>query len=125
MEIINGVWNMPKNDSETVLALGNFDGLHLAHREIIARTRQNALKRDGRSVVFLLDPHPVKVLYPGRNFKLLTTLEEKLEKIRCLGIDYAVVEPFTDKISAMPPFYFAKNYLARALRASKVIVGFD
>ncbi len=116
---------MPKNDGETVLALGNFDGLHLAHREIIARTRQNALKRDGRSVVFLLDPHPVKVLYPDRSFKLLTTLDEKLDKIRCLGIDYAVVESFTENISAMPPFYFAQNYLTRALRASKVIVGFD
>ena len=125
MEIVNGIQNYQNQDGGVVLALGNFDGLHLAHRNIIKRTRQNAIKRGLKSVVFLLDPHPVKVLYPDRNFKLLTSLEEKLEKLESLGIDRVVVEPFTDTVSTLAPFHFAQTYLKDTLNVSKIIVGFD
>lgn len=125
MEIVYGTNNYQKHPEGIVLALGNFDGLHLAHRDIIQRTRQEAVRKAVKSVVFLLDPHPVKVLYPGKKLQLLTTLEEKLEKIEALGVDVAIVEPFTAEISTLAPFCFVKKYFKNHLNVSKVIVGYD
>ena len=125
MEIVYRIQNYQRKGDGVVLALGNFDGLHLAHRDIIKKTRQDALKKGLKSVVFLLDPHPVKVLYPDRIFKLLSSTEEKLEKLKCLGIDRVVVEPFTETVSTLAPFLFVQTYLKDTLNVSKVIVGFD
>ncbi len=125
MEIVYGINDYQKDQGGIVLALGNFDGLHLAHRDIIQRTRQEALRKALKSVVFLLDPHPVQVLYPGRKLQLLTTLEEKLEKIEALGVDVAIVEPFTAKISTLSPFCFVEKYFKNHLNVVKVIVGYD
>ncbi len=126
METIYGAGNADiYNNGRLIIALGNFDGLHLAHREIIKRARQKAVEEGLKSAVFTLDPHPVKVLYPHKNVLLLSTLQERAEKMSSMGIDYLIVERFTKELSTVPPFQFVRNYLVDTMKAAGVVVGFD
>ena len=123
METINGAVNYQGYPS--VVVLGNFDGLHLAHREIIERAKEKAFNNNLKVVVFLLNPHPVKVLSPHKNFLMLSTLEDKEEMLEKLGVDYMVVEPFTLEFAEISPLQFVQQYLVQCLNVKQVVVGFD
>ena len=77
-----------------VVTVGNFDGLHVGHREILRIVTERARDRDGEAAVYTFEPHPRKVLRPHDPPKLLTTLEQKLELIEEAGVDVTIVEPF-------------------------------
>lgn len=125
MEIVRGVEKFRTNDKGLALALGNFDGLHIAHRKIIERTKYKAEAMGLKSAVFLLDPHPVKILYPHKKFLLLTSIQERAEILEKMGIDYMFVEPFTQEIAALTPYKFVQNYLVERLNVKQIVVGFD
>lgn len=125
MELIYGVKNYRANNSRLVLALGNFDGMHLAHRKIIERTKSKAKEMGLKSAVFLLDPHPVKILYPHKKFWLLSSLQERAEILEELGINYMFVETFTQEMAAFSPFKFVQNYLVDILKVNEIVVGYD
>jgi riboflavin kinase/FMN adenylyltransferase len=124
MQIIYGVENYRASE-RLVLALGNFDGLHIAHRKIIGRTKARAEEAGLKSAVFLLDPHPVSVLQPQKNILLLSSLQERAEILENMGINYMLVESFTKEMAALSPFKFVQHYLVDNLRVQEVIVGFD
>ncbi len=95
------------------VALGEFDGVHLGHREVIA----------GSDTVVTFEPHPRWVLRPDDAPKLLTTLEAKTELIAELGVDELVVIPFDDRFRAQTPSEFIDDVLVRRLGATHVSVG--
>jgi FAD synthase len=74
-----------------VLTVGNFDGVHVGHQEILRIVTERARGRGGESAVYTFEPHPRKVLRPAAAPKLLTTLEQKLERIEAAGVDVAIV----------------------------------
>ncbi len=108
-----------------VIALGNFDGVHLAHRKILEKTIIKAKKLGLRSAVLLLNPHPVQFLFPERPFQLLSSLEKRAAILADLGIDYLIIEQFTEQIARLSPYNFVRNYLVQALNAAGVVVGYD
>jgi riboflavin kinase/FMN adenylyltransferase len=125
MELVYGVENYQANNNRLVLALGNFDGLHIAHRKIIERTKYKAEEMSLKSAVFLLDPHPVRVLYPHKKFLLLSSLQERAEILENLGINYMFVERFSHEMAVLSPFKFVQNYLVNILKVKEIVVGFD
>ncbi|MGI5876144.1 MAG: bifunctional riboflavin kinase/FAD synthetase [Dethiobacteria bacterium] len=125
MKLVNGINNYEARGQKLVLALGNFDGLHLAHRKIIEKTVCKAKKAGLKSAVFLLDPHPLKVLRPHLNILFLSSLEEKAAMLESLGIDYLVIEEFNNEFSIISPYNFVKEYLVSRLKTAVVVVGYD
>ncbi|MDO9535259.1 MAG: bifunctional riboflavin kinase/FAD synthetase [Bacillota bacterium] len=125
MKLINNVENYRENNNGLAIALGNFDGLHLAHRKIIEKTIYKAEERGLKSAVFLLDPHPVKVLCPHKNFFLLSSLEERAEILEELGIDFILIQKFTVEMASLSPFKFIEEYLVNALKVKEIVIGFD
>lgn len=123
MQVIHGTHNY--QDGPLTLALGNFDGLHLAHKEIILHTVKKASRERTNSAVFILDPHPVRVLYPQKTFLMLSSLQERIEMLAQMGIDFLIIEKFTAKTSQLPPFSFVRESLVNQLKAVNIIVGFD
>lgn len=123
MQVIHGAHNY--QDGPLTLALGNFDGVHLAHKEIIQQTVNKASREGTTSAVFILDPHPVRVLYPQKTFLMLSSLQERIEMLEQMGIDFLIVEEFTTKTSQLSPFCFVRETLVECLKAENIIVGFD
>jgi len=102
------------------LALGNFDGVHLGHQALFAEAR-----RQGVPVAALtFQPHPGKVLQPDLAPKLITLLPRKLELFESLGLDAAVVLPFTREYARLSPRDFEASLLD-VLGARHLVVGYD
>lgn len=101
------------------LAIGVFDGVHLGHQRVIhaARATGNA------AVVLTFDPHPMRVLHPDKAPPLLTSTPHKLALIEALGVDAALVLPFTKSFSEIPAEHFLEQLAAPAHRVRQVCVG--
>lgn len=106
-----------------VAALGNFDGVHLGHQEILARVCRQAVERGGTPVVVTFDPHPPRVVRPDKAPPLLMTLEQKLEAFDAAGVQGVVVVQFTPEMARWEPEVFVDTVLVDWLRVSEVWVG--
>lgn len=107
------------------LTIGNFDGVHIGHRELLRRTVARARAAGAAAVALTFTPHPVRFFSPRSRFYEITGPEEKAALIGEAGIDTLVVEPFDGGVGLMWPADFAREILARRLHARWVIVGYD
>lgn len=123
MKLLHGSQHFDAKAKRPAVALGNFDGVHVGHREILRRTKADAASRGAPSVLFTFEPHPAVVLRHGTPPKRITTLEEKIEIVDSLGIDYMVVEPFTIDFAALSAEAFVKEILFGRLGVGAVFVG--
>lgn len=127
MQIITDISNFPKS-LQTAVTVGIFDGVHLAHRLILDELKRKAQNFSAKSVVVTFDKHPCEVIAPeryGEDVFLLTTLDEKLELFREIGMDYVVVLPFTKAFAALSYTDFVENMLVKYIRPTFVLVGFN
>ena len=95
------------------VAVGEFDGVHLGHREVIR----------GSDTVLTFDPHPLQVVRPEAAPRLLTSLDVKAELIASLGVEELVVLQFDDRFAHQSPEEFIDQVLVRKLGATRVSVG--
>jgi riboflavin kinase / FMN adenylyltransferase len=123
MEIIKDIYSLKKSYPNTVLTIGNYDGVHLGHQKILSMVGKKAEEIGGTSVVMTFDPHPVKVIAPEKNVKLLTTPEEKARIIAKMGIDVLLFITFTKEFSQIAPDEFISEILVKKLNIKEVIVG--
>jgi riboflavin kinase/FMN adenylyltransferase len=108
-----------------VLTIGNFDGLHIGHRQILRTVIDRAHARDGEAIVYTFDPHPRKVLQADRAPSLLTTTEQKLELLAAAQIDLVVLEPFTAEFAKTTPEVFVREHVHAHIDPLEVYVGYD
>ncbi|GMT42510.1 MAG: riboflavin biosynthesis protein [bacterium] len=108
----------------SIATIGNFDGVHSGHREILSRVKHKSDQLGCPSLLVTFDPHPSTVLYPSRSFALLTTLEKKLELIESCGIDAVLATRFTLAFSRKEPMSFVEDLLL-PLRVRELYVGHD
>jgi riboflavin kinase/FMN adenylyltransferase len=111
--------------SGAAIAIGNFDGVHVGHRALIARARELAARHGCLSAALTFDPHPSVLLAPDRSPRLLTSMARRLELLAEAGLDAVIVEPFTRELAAAPPEAFIDELVIGALRARAIIVGYD
>ena len=125
MEVFEGVYAYDPEDSPSVLSIGNFDGVHLAHREICRFINEEAARRGGRSVILTFEPHPLSVVAPERRPPLMTTLEEKLARLEHQNVDAVVVEKFTPRLAQTEAGDFVRHIIDEGLKAALVVIGFN
>lgn len=104
-----------------VVTIGNFDGLHLGHRALLARAGQCSRPR----IVITFDPHPARVLNPERPVFSLFPREDLGEKLPDLGIDLLLVLPFDRKFACLPAREFLSRYVEEAFSPKSLVAGFD
>ncbi|NLC51538.1 MAG: bifunctional riboflavin kinase/FAD synthetase [Firmicutes bacterium] len=124
MRIFNGVDSFRERNEKIVLALGNFDGVHLGHQHIIQKTVLTAGRKGLKSAALVFTPHPLTVL-GGKGLPLLTSLEERAGLFKSLGLDYLLLEPFTLELSRLQPQSFVKRYFTQILNIDTLTVGYD
>lgn len=125
MQVHYDIENLPvfKN---AVLTIGTFDGVHMGHRQIIAKMKQEAELISGETVIITFHPHPRKIVssvFTG--VRLINTLEEKLEILSVLDIDHVVVVPFTDAFANQSADDYIKNFLVNKFHPHTIIIGYD
>ena len=107
----------------SVLAIGNFDGIHLGHQAILRATVNRAHALSAVSTVLTFDPSPRKVLRPESAPLRLSTIAQRSEWFNALGIEAAVVLPFTLELARLSPEEFVEQILVRDLHVKTVLVG--
>jgi len=125
MHIINGYNNIPVIYKNSVIAIGNFDGIHLGHKHLINKVLEVANAEGKKSGIITFDPHP-KAYFGGlKNFHQVTTDAVKIEILEKLKIDILFELNFDKSLSKMSPEEFFLEVIYKNLEASHVIVGED
>jgi riboflavin kinase/FMN adenylyltransferase len=125
MEIIKGIENLKRSFRNPVVALGNFDGVHLGHQKIFGRVLEESSKIHGEGVVITFEPHPLKVLAPEKFLPLLTPFRKKMMLIEKSGIKIVLCVEFSLPFSEISPFEFIKSILVEKIKVKKVIIGYN
>ena len=115
----------PRLSFGAVVTVGTFDGVHLGHRDLLARVARRAAERRLPSLLVTFDPHPLEVVNPYAAPPLLTTTAEKLEAIAESGLDYAVVLPFTPALAALDAASFVEHLLLERYCLRELLIGHD
>ena len=123
MDIFHSLEQAAAKGDRSVVTIGAFDGIHLAHQELLRLARERAAQEKAASVAITFDPHPLQVLAPQKAPKLLTPTPAKLELLAKSGADRLLILPFNRDFSLWPPEKFVEEVLIRALRAVAVVVG--
>lgn len=109
---------------ESVIALGNFDGLHKGHIELINKAIKDAQKLNIKSSLLLFKEHTDNVIKVGKK-DILTTNKTKFEILESLGVDIVYLIDFTKKFMTYSPINFLKDFLSKNLKIKGVVVGYD
>jgi riboflavin kinase/FMN adenylyltransferase len=125
MKVFHSAAEVPDDFGPSVVTIGNFDGVHIGHREIMRRVMALARERNLIATVLTFDPHPARVLAPDRAPKLITTVPQRLRRLEREGIEAALLLPFSLEFAGLSPEQFAREVLANTLKARVVLVGED
>jgi riboflavin kinase/FMN adenylyltransferase len=125
MNIFHHLDDIPREFGPAVVSVGNFDGVHRAHRHVLDEIVRRAQAGPAQSVVVTFEPHPARILRPDHVLKLLTPLPEKLRLLEATGVDAVLLLPFSRDLSLMTPHQFAHEILKKRLRAREVHEGYN
>jgi riboflavin kinase/FMN adenylyltransferase len=125
LQVFDSFEAIPKDFGPAVVSVGNFDGIHRAHQQLLATIRDRARELNARAVAVTFDPHPARILRPHGGPPLITPEERKMELLGTIGLDAVVVVPFTRDLSLMPAFEFAEELLFNKLHTIEVHEGFN
>jgi riboflavin kinase / FMN adenylyltransferase len=125
MKIFYHIEDVPTGYGPTVVSVGNFDGVHRAHRNVLAQLVRRAKELDAKAVAVTFEPHPMRILRPDSGLKLLTPTPEKLCLLEETGIDAVLLLPFGRDLSLMSAAEFARCVLKQTLSAREVHEGFN
>jgi len=107
----------------SAITIGNFDGVHVGHQRLFREVVKAAQGRGLTPAVLTFDPHPARVVAPGRAPKLLTSIEERCALMREQGIERVLVLPFTPEVAKLSPDEFVERVAVSMLDAKMIFVG--
>src|SRR5437588_176122 len=123
MQIFRSLEQLPAEWNSTVISIGNFDGVHRAHRNVLARVSERARQLGSHSVAVTFDPHPLRVLRPERAPALISPSPQKIAALAQTGIDATLVLPFTQQLAVVSPREFVQKIVVERLHATEVHEG--
>jgi riboflavin kinase/FMN adenylyltransferase len=123
MLVFRHLEEVPSDLGPTVISVGNFDGVHCAHRAVLANVATRARELGATSMAVTFEPHPTRILRPEFAPKLITPLPVKIRLLEQTGLDALLVLPFHRDLSLIPPKEFAAEVLGRRLHAKEVHEG--
>jgi riboflavin kinase / FMN adenylyltransferase len=125
MRVFRHLSEIPADFGPTLVSVGNFDGVHRAHRRVLDEIVSRARQRGAKSVAVSFEPHPMRILRPDSGLKLITPTPEKLRLLEQSGVDATLLLPFTRDLSLMSPREFAEQILRDRLHAVEVHEGYN
>jgi riboflavin kinase/FMN adenylyltransferase len=107
---------IPAGFGPSVATIGNFDGVHVGHQQILAAVSAEARQLGARSVAITFDPHPEQLLRPAQAPLLITPMSERLRLLATTGVDAVLVLPFDASLASLSPRDFVRSILVDSLR---------
>src|SRR5262245_16213135 len=123
MHIIRHLCDLPSTARGGAVAIGNFDGVHRGHIQIVKRLLERANEVGGPAIVFTFDPHPVRLLRPDQCPPPLTWTERKAELLAAHGVDWIVAYPTDEALLALSAAEFFQRIVLDTLCARALVEG--
>ena len=123
MRVLTGLDAVTHRPKRAAVTVGVFDGVHVAHQQLIRATVRLARRQNGTSVVITFDPDPQAVLHPRSAPPALMPLASRLRYLEELGVEWVWVMPFSKRFARMSAEQFIRRVLIRRLRTAALIVG--
>ena len=114
---------LPPESKGNSLTIGNFDGVHLGHQELLKSAQKHAL--GSKSAIMTFDPHPRSYFSDQSAPETLTPLPKKRELIETFKMDWMLIEPFNEALASLSPKDFVQQYVVDGFSASHVSIGKD
>lgn len=125
MKVYHTLENIPPIH-RPVLTLGTFDGVHLGHQSILNHLKKTAKAIGGETVVFTFHPHPRIALHPNdHGLELIQPIDERIKKLKNLGIDHLILCPFTTAFSQISATEFVKMILVSKINIHTMTIGYN
>lgn len=115
----------PARFAESVVAIGNFDGVHLGHSHLIGQAAAVAAGMGAPLGALTFEPHPRTLFSANAPHFRIASADRKCDLLAAVGVDFAVLEPFTPDLARCSPEEFVREHLVRRLRVRHVVVGED
>ncbi len=110
---------------KSCVTIGTFDGVHIGHQKVLKHLITKAKEENLVSVLLTFFPHPRMVLQQNFDFKLINTIEERIERLAQTGLDAVIIQEFSTEFSEQRALSFMKETLIKKLNISHLIVGHD
>jgi riboflavin kinase/FMN adenylyltransferase len=123
MKVLEKTSDLEKIKKGCVLTVGNFDGVHLGHREILTAAKQTAAQRRAELVVMTFEPHPLAILHPQKAPGILTPLAFKKYLLAEFGVDCLFVSESTPELLSLSPRDFVQRFLVENIQPAVVVEG--
>lgn len=123
--IWHGTDEVPANIGPTAVTIGNFDGVHRGHQQVLAQLKETARESGSLAVAVTFDPHPAQVHRPDAAPHLIMGLEDRLAALSASGLDAVLVLHYTLEFAQQSAEEFVRRIFVDALHASHVVVGHD
>ena len=125
MQIHRDILQLP-TFKNAVITIGTFDGVHLGHKQIIDKLKEEAMQAGGESVIITFHPHPRKIVSSVvTGIRLINTLTERIKLLEKTGIDHLVVVPFTDYFANQEAETYIREFLIDNFHPHTIIIGYD
>ncbi len=128
MKIVSSLLDIKNENDEFPaigLTIGNFDGVHLGHRELLTKIRSDCMSKKNTFVVLTFIPHPQKIIQPDKERFLITSYEHRRRLLRSAGVDYLVEINFTRDFSTLSAEDFLKSHLLTYPHLNNFYLGYD
>ena len=125
MHLWTDLSQVPRGFGPSVVTIGNFDGVHRGHAQVLGAIAERARARDARSVAVTFHPHPWAVHRPDEAPELLTGIADRVELLARTGLDAVLLVEYTLDFARQSPEEFVRTYLVDGLGARTVVVGHD
>ncbi len=122
-QVFRSLAEVPAGFGPSVAVIGNFDGVHLGHRQVIGAVCEEARASGFRSVALTFDPHPEQFLRPEKAAGLLTPIPERLRLLERTGVDAVLVLPFTKEFSCLSARDCVREILVETLGVKSIHEG--
>jgi riboflavin kinase/FMN adenylyltransferase len=124
MHVFHSIEDLSTLKGPLALAIGVFDGMHLGHQEVIRDAQDFAATHQGTAVVLTFDPHPLRILKPEVAPRLLCSTRHKMTILKRMGVDHALVLPFTKETAQMDARSFVESLVAACRPLGYISVGY-
>ena len=125
MDWYRDLGNAALGKASVVVAIGNFDGFHLGHQQLIKTLKVRSKELSLKSTVVTFEPHPQTYFQPDVRLSRLSSVREKLELFRDYGVERVIALRFNEQLASLSAEDFVRKYLVESLSAAHVVVGYD